>query len=110
MGFDQLFDRLQNPLIFTTDQNERAGIVVLNQVSDKLNTIHLRHVDVEQDQVGALILVVDYHKRCLSAITSSYLEVTLMGQYAAEQLEHERFIVKDQNPEFVFIQHGRWTE
>jgi hypothetical protein len=57
--------------------------------------IQMRHVDIEQDQVGArLAVAVEHLPRVLN---QHQLLVTLHAQHAIEQLEVCRFVVDDQD-------------
>jgi hypothetical protein len=67
-----------------------------NQVADKFDTIHMWHVDVEQNDIRTPIGVVDQRQCSQSAVTGGYRCVPTILQHVVKQLEHERLVVNYQ--------------
>src|ERR1035437_9397220 len=72
MGLYQLVDRLQYAFIFSAHQNERTGVSMLDQMPRELDSIHFRHIDIEQDQIGATVGMVDQLKRSASGVAGHH--------------------------------------
>ena len=51
MGLDQPFGHLQHTFVLTADQDETARVLVFDQLAGEFDSVHLRHIQVEQDQV-----------------------------------------------------------
>ncbi|MNG02172.1 hypothetical protein D3C84_851840 [compost metagenome] len=49
----QALGALQDALVLAADQHQGAGIVQAHQVAYELDAIHLRHLQIAEDQVGA---------------------------------------------------------
>ena len=53
MSAGQAFRRIENPPVFTADQHQTARKISLRQVSEELDAIHFRHIEIANDDIGA---------------------------------------------------------
>ena len=58
-------------------------------------TVHLRHVDIERDDVGGV--AVQLSQRLDPVAGGAYLEIRLVAENLAEQLPHQRGVVDDED-------------
>ena len=97
MGEHQSFDHLQHAFVFAADQHQAAAIMLFDQSAHELDAIHVRHVQIEQDQVGCI------HRDChrgeggKAVGARRYGRVTQTGKHVREQSEYERLVVKQQD-------------
>jgi hypothetical protein len=100
----QFLGSLQHTLVLAADEDKTASIMPLDQVPYELDPIHFGHVEIQQNKVWSGFGYT--FKGGATAVAQRDSGKPQIRQDAAQQLEHEGFIVKHQDSDGGFFQHG----
>jgi len=82
MRLHQFLGSLQHAFILAADQNQAAAVVSLDQVTHEFDSVHSRHIEVQQDQVWSCADIVYLGKGSMPVIAQRDRGEPHVGQHA----------------------------
>ena len=86
------------------------NIDMLTDMANQLQSVHFRHVQIQQNQLGPVVGTGNKFQRSLPIVAGSHPVISEISQHARKQLEHERLVIEHQYPDSFLIGHKRTSD